>query len=173
MVGLVCACLPSPIGRMGIAFAVWVVARRLFRWDFSLIPGIAWTWTANVFTAAPVYYWFVLTGQILLGRRDDLSGYETFVQTFTATMSAETGFIDALLAVGKLVVLEWASRCGSAAFRGPPCSVGSAIASRCVSSSPTGWRGRGGWDGASPACLTDPACLSPRGRFSSVPQTEA
>ena len=107
MVGLICACLPSPIGQMGIALAVWVVARRLFKWDFSLIQGIAWTWTTNVFTAAPVYYWFFLTGQFLLGRWDDLSGYDTFVQTFTTTMDAETGFIDGLLAVGRLVVVEW------------------------------------------------------------------
>jgi hypothetical protein len=60
-----------------------------------------------VFTAAPCYYLFFLTGQILLGRWDDLSGYDSFVQTFTATMAAETGLLDALMALGKLVVLEW------------------------------------------------------------------
>jgi len=107
MVGLICACLPSPIGQMGIAFAVWVVARRLFKWDFSVIQGVAWTWLTNVFTAAPCYYTFFLTGQILLGRWDDLGGYDSFVQTFTTTMSSETGFLEALAAVGKLVVLEW------------------------------------------------------------------
>jgi uncharacterized protein (DUF2062 family) len=107
MIGLICACLPSPVGQMGIAFAAWVVARRLFHWDFSLIQGIAWTWATNVFTAPPVYYFFFLTGQILLGRWDDLSGYTTFVEAFTTAMSSETGLFDALLAVGKLVVLEW------------------------------------------------------------------
>ena len=107
MVGLICACLPSPIGQMGIALAVWVVARRLFKWDFSLVQGIAWTWTTNVVTAPPVYYFFFLTGQILLGRWHDLSGYATFLATFNTTMAAETGFIDGLLAVGRLVVLEW------------------------------------------------------------------
>ena len=107
MVGLICACLPSPIGQMGISFAVWVVARRLFKWDFSVIQGVAWTWLTNVFTAAPCYYTFFLTGQILLGRWDDLGGYDSFVQTFTTTMSSETGFLEALAAVGKLVVLEW------------------------------------------------------------------
>jgi len=107
MVGLICACLPSPIGQMAIAVAVWVVARRIFKWDFSLIQGVAWTWITNVFTAAPCYYTFFLTGQILLGRWHDLGGYESFVQTFTTTMSSETGFLEALTAVGKLVVLEW------------------------------------------------------------------
>ena len=107
MVGLVCACLPSPVGQMALAFGAWIIARRLFNWDFSLIQGVAWTWVTNVFTAAPCYYVFFLTGQILLGRWDDLSGYDSFVRTFTATMEAETGFLDALAALGKLVVLEW------------------------------------------------------------------
>lgn len=107
MVGLICACLPSPVGQMALAFGAWIIARRLFNWDFSLIQGVAWTWVTNVFTAAPCYYVFFLTGQILLGRWDDLSGYDSFVRTFTATMEAETGFLDALAALGKLVVLEW------------------------------------------------------------------
>lgn len=107
MVGLVCACLPSPVGQMAIALGAWVVARRLFKWDFSLIQGLAWTWATNVFTAAPCYYTFFLTGQILLGRWDDLGGYDSFVHTFTTTMSSETGFLEALAAVGKLVVLDW------------------------------------------------------------------
>jgi uncharacterized protein len=107
MVGLICACLPSPVGQMGLAFGAWIIARRLFNWDFSLIQGVAWTWVTNVFTAAPCYYVFFLTGQILLGRWDDLSGYDSFVRTFTATMAAETGFLDALMALGKLVVMEW------------------------------------------------------------------
>lgn len=107
MVGLICACLPSPVGQMGLAFLAWILARRVFNWDFSLIQGVAWTWTTNVFTAAPVYYVFFLTGQILLGRWDDLSGYGTFVQAFTATISSEAGFFAALVALGKLVVLEW------------------------------------------------------------------
>jgi len=136
---------------MGIAFAVWIVARRLFKWDFTLIQGIAWTWTTNVFTAAPVYYWFFLTGQFLLGRWDDLSGYDTFVQTFNTTMASETGFVDGLLAVGKLAVLEW----GFAMWVGsiPWAALFGWIGYRscCASSSPTGWRGHGAWSGASPA----------------------
>ena len=107
MVGLICACLPSPVGQMAIALAVWVVARRLFNWDFSLIQGIAWTWTTNVFTAAPCYYVFFLTGQILLGRWDDLTGYDSFVQVFTTALSGETGFIDSILTLGKVLVLDW------------------------------------------------------------------
>jgi uncharacterized protein (DUF2062 family) len=107
MVGLICACLPSPVGQMGIALAVWVVARRLFKWDFSLIQGLAWTWTTNVFTALPCYYGFFLTGQILLGRWDDLTGYESFIAVFAAAISGEAGLVDSIKAIGKVLVLDW------------------------------------------------------------------
>jgi len=107
MMGLIVACLPVPAGQMAIAFLVWVIARRLFKWDFSVIQGVAWTWVTNVFTSPPCYYGFFVTGQIMLGRWDDLGGYESFVQTFTTAISGETGFLDALRAVGRVVVLEW------------------------------------------------------------------
>ena len=107
MIGLICACIPSPVGQMGLAFAAWVVARRLFKWDFSLIQGLAWTWTTNVFTAAPCYYTFFLTGQILLGRWDDLTGYDSFVQAFSNIVYGDAGFIDGIYDLAKVAVLDW------------------------------------------------------------------
>lgn len=107
MVGLACACIPSPVGQMGLAFATWVVARRLFNWDFSLVQGLAWTWATNVFTAAPCYYLFFLTGQILLGRWNDLSGYDAFVGAFSGLLSGEAGFLDSLYNLARMVVLDW------------------------------------------------------------------
>ncbi len=107
MVGLACACIPSPVGQMGLAFAAWVVARRVFNWDFSLIQGLAWTWATNVLTAVPCYYVFFLTGQILLGRWDDLSGYESFVAAFSGALSGEAGFLESLYNLAKMVVLDW------------------------------------------------------------------
>ncbi len=107
MVGLVCACIPSPVGQMGLAFGVWIIARRLFNWDFSLIQGLAWTWVTNVFTAAPCYYLFFLTGQILLGRWHDLSGYDSFVSAFSGLFSGEAGFLQSLYNLARVVVLDW------------------------------------------------------------------
>lgn len=107
MVGLVCACLPSPVGQMGIALAVWVIARRVFKWDFSLIQGLAWTWTTNVFTALPCYYVFFLTGQVLLGRWDDLSGYQSFIAVFQTALSGEAGVLESIKTLGKVLVLDW------------------------------------------------------------------
>jgi uncharacterized protein (DUF2062 family) len=107
MMGLIVACLPVPAGQMAIAFAVWVIARRLFKWDFSVIQGVAWTWVTNIFTSPPIYYGFFVTGQILLGRWHDLGGYDSFARTFTTALSGELGALETLRALGRLVVLEW------------------------------------------------------------------
>jgi uncharacterized protein (DUF2062 family) len=107
MMGLIVACLPVPAGQMAMAFLVWVIARRVFRWDFSVIQGVAWTWVTNVFTSPPIYYGFFVTGQIMLGRWDDVGGYESFVGTLTAVISGQGGFLETLRAVGRVAVLEW------------------------------------------------------------------
>lgn len=107
MIGLVCACIPSPVGQMGLAFGAWVLARRLFGWDFSLVQGLAWTWTTNVFTAAPCYYMFFLTGQVMLGRWDDLSGYASFVRAFSAVLSDDTGFLESVYGLARAIFLDW------------------------------------------------------------------
>lgn len=64
---------------MPIVFGTWVISRKLFNWDFHLLNGLAWTWLSNVFTLLPIYYLFFLTGQVMLGRFDDLTGYDGFL----------------------------------------------------------------------------------------------
>ena len=48
----------------GLAFAAWVVARRLFKWDFSLIQGLALDLDHQRLHRGACYYRFFLTGQI-------------------------------------------------------------------------------------------------------------
>ncbi len=127
MVGVVCAMMPTVGIQMAIVFAVWVVARRLFRWDFSLINGLAWTWLTNVFTMLPIYYLFYVTGQLMLARFDDVSGYNGFVALWDVVLDPTVGFWDSLgewadiivtdWGVGMLVgCLPWAALCGWASF---------------------------------------------------------
>lgn len=68
MVGTVWACTPLFGLHMTGAFLTWLITTRLFRWNFSLVNALAWTWTTNVFTVIPCYYVFYLTGQLMLGR---------------------------------------------------------------------------------------------------------
>lgn len=79
-VGLAWGLTPTVGVQMLFVFATWVITRRLLKWDFSLILAMAWTWTTNVITLVPCYYLFYLTGQIMLGRFDDLSGYGEFAR---------------------------------------------------------------------------------------------
>jgi uncharacterized protein (DUF2062 family) len=89
MVGLGWALTPTIGIQMGLCLITWLFARRLFRWDFSLIVSCAWTWTTNVVTMLPCYYIFYVTGQLLLGRFDHLSGYDDFLALWQRQVGAE------------------------------------------------------------------------------------
>lgn len=89
-VGLFWAFTPTFGIQMALAAVHWYIARTVFRRDFSVIVAMAWTWVTNLFTVPIAYYVFFLSGQILLGRWNDLSGYESF-RTFWVTAMGETG----------------------------------------------------------------------------------
>ena len=128
MVGMVWAMTPIIGLQMTAVFATWLVTRKVFSWDFSLVNGLAWTWTTNVFTAIPVFYIFYITGQVMLGRFDDISGYESFRTAFEISNGASTGFWDVIsgwvagLAVGlglpmTVGCIPWAILLGWIAYR--------------------------------------------------------
>ena len=78
-VGLALGLTPTIGIQMILCFFAWMATRRLFRWDFSLIVALAWTWTTNVLTMFPCYYLFYITGQLMLGRLDGVSDYNDFI----------------------------------------------------------------------------------------------
>lgn len=89
-VGLFWALTPTFGMQMALSALHWYIARTFFRRDFSVVVAMAWTWVTNLFTLPIAYYIFFLTGQILLGRWDDLTGYASF-QKFWVTAMGETG----------------------------------------------------------------------------------
>lgn len=107
LVGLIWALTPSVGFQMPLVFVTWLAARRLFKWDFSLIQGLAWTWVTNAFTALPCYYVFFLTGQVMLGRWSDLSGYDSFLRIFRAVFADDLTLLATTKAVSKVLLLEW------------------------------------------------------------------
>lgn len=82
MVGMIWAMTPFFGIHMALVLGTWLVSRRLFNWDFSLVNGLAWTWVTNVFTILPAFYLFYVTGQILLGQFSDPLGYDMFKSVF-------------------------------------------------------------------------------------------
>jgi len=94
MIGMIWAMTPFFGLQMTLVFLTWLAARRAFNWDFSLANGLAWTWTTNVFTIIPAFYVFYVTGQILLGHFNDITGYDSFAGLFTSVHQPATGLAD-------------------------------------------------------------------------------
>jgi hypothetical protein len=96
-VGLVIAFTPTVGVQMPMVFLLWILIRYLRpSWEFSLIVGIAWTWVTNVFTMAPVYYIFLVTGRVILGRWDKLRGFEVFHEKLSASLAVDAGVVETL-----------------------------------------------------------------------------
>jgi len=94
-VGLAIAFTPTVGVQMPMVFVIWWLIERLFpSYRFNLLIAIAWTWITNVFTLAPIYYLFLVTGRILLGRWDKLAGFDTFQEKLSSSINLDASFID-------------------------------------------------------------------------------
>jgi hypothetical protein len=107
MVGMVCAMTPTVGLQMSIVLFIWFIAHRVFRWDFSLVNGIAWSWVTNVFTMVPVYYGFYVTGQVMTGQFSELGGYESFKRVWSVLLTAEGNAWDRFFAWVNLMITDW------------------------------------------------------------------
>ena len=108
-VGLAWGLTPTVGIQMIFCFITWVIGRRFCRWDFSLILAITWTWATNVVTLVPCYYLFYMTGQMMLGRFDDLSGYGEFIKLFDNQMIVDTemGYLELIWAHTVMLFKGW------------------------------------------------------------------
>ncbi|MEX1107521.1 MAG: DUF2062 domain-containing protein [Dongiaceae bacterium] len=88
-------------------FLTWIVARRLFRWNFGLLIAMVWTSVSNVLTAIPLFYSYFITGRLLLGQWDGLPGYRSFSVSWHEAASPELNWFEQLEEWFHLVVVEW------------------------------------------------------------------
>lgn len=93
MIGLAFAFTPLIGIQMYLCFLAWIIARKLFRWDFSLVIACAWTWATNVVTLIPCYYAFYVTGYYMLGLRRyaDYSRFALLLQPIRNAVAADVG----------------------------------------------------------------------------------
>lgn len=92
LIGMLVAMTPTVGVQMPIVAFIWLLMRVIRpSWEFSLIIAMAWTWVTNVVTAPPLYYLFVLTGRIMLGQWDSLTGFDEFMQRFHILADYEAG----------------------------------------------------------------------------------
>ena len=110
LVGLAWAMTPLIGIQMWLCFITWIIARKTFKWDFSLVIACAWTWVTNVFTMIPAYYVFYLTGYYMLRVAGFIGGeahsYHQFTNLFQV-LFAEAGMFEALKISGHALFLKW------------------------------------------------------------------
>jgi len=91
-VGMAWAMTPLVGIQMWLVFMTWVIAKKLFKWGFSMPLALAWTWVTNVFTMIPIYYIFYVTGQIMRGQVHDIGGYEKLSGIIHETFLSDLDF---------------------------------------------------------------------------------
>ncbi len=106
--GLAVAFTPTVGLQIVMVMAIWAIAKWMGpRFNFHFVAAIAWVWVTNIFTIGPIYYAFLFTGQLMLGRFDELGGIEldTFTQQLTSVATADTGFLEGLW-VGTIALFD-------------------------------------------------------------------
>lgn len=95
--GLVVAMTPTVGIQMPIVFLIWIAIRFARpQWTFNVIIAMAWTWVTNVFTLAPIYYVFLVTGRVMLGAEGGIGGYDAFASDLKKALSADAGIVESL-----------------------------------------------------------------------------
>ncbi len=96
-VGLLVALTPTVGVQMPIVLLLWLAGRAIGRsWDFNLIVGMAWTWVTNLVTVPPLYYGFLVTGEIMMGRWEQRGGYGDFQTSLDGLLATDTGPLETL-----------------------------------------------------------------------------
>jgi uncharacterized protein (DUF2062 family) len=83
----------------------WLIARRVFGKDSSLVQAMIWVWVNNPLTVVPMYYVFYLTGMWVLGESGRATGYESFGSLLVDDGSGWFGRMTTLVTVVGLPVL--------------------------------------------------------------------
>lgn len=105
-VGMFWALTPLVGIQMYLCLMTWLLAKQTSSLRFSLVIACAWTWVSNVFTMLPMYYGFYITGQIMIGNWDNISGYDTFIRSFDFAFADNVGFWDSMLELMALLARE-------------------------------------------------------------------
>jgi uncharacterized protein (DUF2062 family) len=105
-VGLAWAFTPTPGIQMALVLVTWLIART-FHWHFSLVLGAAWTWASNIFTGPPVLYLSYVTGQVLLGRWDNITGYHSFTWLWESAFATDQPLLQQVMTALKIAIRDW------------------------------------------------------------------
>lgn len=102
-IGLFLAFTPTIAVQIPILIGIWLAIKRWF--DFSLPIAISCTFVTNVFTFAPIYYGFLVTGRFLLGRTDEIRSFDFFRSRLSNTVPDQSSMPSDLFA-NMILMLE-------------------------------------------------------------------
>ena len=103
-VGTAWAMTPLVGIQMTLVMITWAFFKKILRKDFSIPLALAYTWITNVFTMIPIYYLFYVTGQLMMGHWNDISGYAHLQGILHNTFMADLTFTDQWLLFFKLLL---------------------------------------------------------------------
>ena len=106
-IGTMWAMTPLVGIQMWLVSMTWLFYKKVLKSNFSLPMGLAFTWITNVFTMVPMYYVFYVTGQILMGHWDSISGYNHLKDIISQTFLSDLGFVEEWLLFFKLLLQDW------------------------------------------------------------------
>ena len=104
-VGVAWAMTPLVGIQMYLVFMTWLTMKKIFKKDFSLVLGLAYTWITNVFTMIPIYYVFYVTGQIMMNR--PVTGYSDLKNTMEEVFFADYTLWEKVVTSCKLLLQDW------------------------------------------------------------------
>ncbi|MBM85033.1 MAG: hypothetical protein CMM47_03300 [Rhodospirillaceae bacterium] len=108
LVGIACAMTPLVGVQMMMVAGVWVVQKMVApNWRFSVVVAMAWTWITNVVTVPPIYYLFLVTGRIMLGRWEQSLGFRAFSAKLKEILSIDGGGLMAAWDIMVAMVELW------------------------------------------------------------------
>ena len=108
LVGIACAMTPLVGVQMMMVAGVWVVQKVIAPdWRFSVVIAMAWTWLTNVFTVPLIYYVFLVTGRIMLGRWEQSLGFSAFSTKLKEILSIDGGGLMAAWDIMMAMVELW------------------------------------------------------------------
>ena len=106
-VGMAWAMTPLVGIQMWLVFMTWIIAKKVFKWGFSMPLALAWTWVTNVFTMVPIYYIFYVTGQIMRWDIHDIGGYSKLSGILQETFLSDLDFTQKWILFFKLLAHDY------------------------------------------------------------------
>lgn len=80
---------PSVGFQIPLVVTLWTLTRTWSpRWDFHLGLASAWTLLTSLPTVPPMYYTFIVTGRLMLGRWEEMDSFARFAETLQGLPTA-------------------------------------------------------------------------------------